>query len=100
MACPLNAQEIITVLFGLVCGYHSFYSEHVSATSGSLEKRHRAGKLMITKLETSRIGLVEDYRQKFSCLSGVMEHLCAEGYGTFEVNLKEDVNLLFGFIEQ
>ena len=69
MASPSNVEGIISVLFGLACGYHNIYSQHVSVTSGSLEKRHRAGKVMIVKLETSRIGLVEEYRQKFSRLS-------------------------------
>ena len=100
MTSPSIAKEIISVLHDLACGYHSLYSQHVSATSGSLEKRHRAGKLMITKLETSRIVLVEEYRQKFSLLSGVIEHLSGEEDESFDVNLNEDINLLFGFIEQ
>ena len=100
MASPSNVEGIISVLFGLACGYHNIYSQHVSATSGSLEKRHRAGKVMIVKLETSRIGLVEEYRQKFSRLSCIIEHLRGEEDGTFEINLNEDTNLIFDFIEQ
>ena len=100
MTSPLNAEEIISVLYGLVCGYHSLYSQHVSAISGSLEKRHCAGKLMIVKLETSRIGLVEEYRQKFSRLTDFIEHLRGEEDGTFETNLNEDTNLIYGFMEQ
>lgn len=93
-------EGIISVLFGLACGYHSLYNQHVSATSGSLEKRHRAGKVMIVKLDTSRIGLVEEYRRKFSRLSCIIDHLRGEEDGTFEINLNEDINLVFGFIEQ
>ena len=99
MTNPITSNEIITLLFGLTTGYHILYNSLVTKTSGPLEKRHRAGKLMITKFELSRITLVEKYVVKFSSLTGTKNHLLLVEDGTFHVNRLEDSNLLFGFLE-
>lgn len=100
MTNPSSSQEIITLLFGLTTGYHNLYSTMVTKSCGSLEKRHRAGKLLIQKFESCRISLAEEYLTKFSNLICTSEYLLLMEDGTFEINRFEDSNLLFGFIEQ
>ena len=99
MTNPVTSNEIITLLFGLTKGYLNLYNSLVTKTSGPLEKRHRAGKLMIQKFESSRITLVEEHVVMFSSLSGTKEHLLLLEDETFLVNKLEDSNLLFGFLE-
>lgn len=100
MTNPFSSQDIITLLFGLTTGYHNLYSTIVTKSSGPLEKRHRAGKLLVQKFESSRIALAEEYLEKFSNLGCTRDHLHLMEDGTLNFNRFEDSNLLFGFIEQ
>ena len=99
MTNSVTSNEVIILLFGLTTGYLTLYNSLVTKTSGPLEKRHRAGKLMIQKFEMSRAALVEEYTIKFSCLNGTKNHLLLLEDETFLVNRLEDSNLLFGFLE-
>ena len=99
MTNPVTSNEIITLSFGLTKGYLNLYNSLVTKTSRPLEKRHRAGKLMIQKFESSRITLVEEHVVMFSSLSGTKEHLLLLEDETLLVNKFEDSNLLFGFLE-
>ena len=100
MTNPVTSNEVVENLYGLTSGYHGQYNSLVTKTVGPLEKRNRAGKLMIQKFESSRITLVDEYLKKFSNLSGTQDHLLLLEDETSTVNAYEDSNLLFGFMEQ
>ena len=100
MTNPVTSNEVVENLYGLTSGYHGLYNSLVTKTVGPLEKRNRAGKLMIQKFESSRITLVDEYLKKFSNLSGTQDHLLLLEDETSTVNAYEDSNLLFGFMEQ
>jgi hypothetical protein len=49
-------------LFGWACGNKLLYDTYISSVSGSIEKRQKAGKIMIQKFEMSRISLRDENR--------------------------------------
>ena len=100
MTDPTSSQEIITLLFGLTTGYHNLYNTLVTKSTGPLEKRHRAGKILIQKFESSRIALRKEYLEKFSILSSTRTNLLSMEDESMETNRFEDSNLLFGFMEE
>ena len=100
MTDPVTSNDVIQVLYELTGGYHSLYNSLVTKTIGPLEKRHRAGKLMVQKYESSRILLIDEYLKKFSCLSGTKDHLLLFEDATSTVNKFEESNLLFCILEQ
>ena len=100
MTDPTSSQEIITLLFGLTTGYHNLYNILVTKSTGPLEKRHRAGKILIQKFESSRIALRKEYLEKFSILSSTRTNLLSMEDESMETNRFEDSNLLFGFMEE
>ena len=60
MSDPDSSTSIIKLLFDLSISYLGSYSKVVTGTTGSIEKRQRAGKMMIQAYESERIVLCEE----------------------------------------
>lgn len=55
ISVPESADSIIKVLFELCVSYLVLYDKTVTVTRGSIEKRQRFGKVMISTFETERV---------------------------------------------
>ena len=98
MSVPESSNAIIVLLYNLCAAYLELYQKVVIGTSGSIEKRQRAGKIMIQAYESERILLRDESKKKFSCLS------CIKNEFDIAVNCEsdessEESNLLFGSLE-
>jgi hypothetical protein len=100
MTVAKSCSEVTKLLFGLACGYKLLYDTYVSSVSGSIEKRQKAGKIMIQKFEMNRISLKDEYRCKFSSLTSVLTHLVGFETETFGGTVYEESNLVFGFLDK
>jgi hypothetical protein len=72
MAVSDPCESISKLLFELTKEYHILYNLHVSKTSGPIEKRQKAGTVMIFNLETKRIEAHQRYKTRFS-ISNALE---------------------------
>ena len=97
MSDPDSSTSIIKLLFDLSISYLGSYSKVVTGTTGSIEKRQRAGKMMIQAYESERIVLRDVFRVNFASLS------CIRKYFDLKVDIDdesfEESNILFGFLE-
>ena len=74
MSVPESSNDIIVLLYGLCAAYFELYQKVViGGTSGSIEKRQRAGKVMIQAFESERIQLRDESRKKISCLACIKD---------------------------
>ena len=69
MPDPESSTSIIKLLFDLSTAYLGLFDKLVSSTSGSIEKRQRAGKIMIQAYESERILLRDEFRVRFASLA-------------------------------
>ena len=100
MTVAESCLEVTNLLFGLACGYRQLYDTYVSSVAGSIEKRQKAGKIMIQKFEMNRIPLKDEYRTKFSSLKSVRTNLVGFEIETFDSTVYEESNLVFGFLDK
>jgi hypothetical protein len=75
MAVSDPCESISKLLFELTKEYHILYNLHVSKTSGPIEKRQKAGTVMIFNLETKRIEAHQRYKTKFINLERIRDVL-------------------------
>ena len=95
-----SASEVTNVLFGLASEYKKLYDTCVSSVIGSIEKRQKAGKMMIQSFETNRITVKDEYRRKFISLKSVSIHLVDSVNESFGCAANEESNIVFGFLDK
>ena len=99
MAVLDRCDSISKILFELTKEYHMLYNRHVSKTSGPIEKRQKAGKVMIFNLESKRIEVRHRYQIKFinpECIRDVLGMLENEEVGD---SFHEESNLIYCHVE-
>ena len=68
MPNPEASASIVKLLFYLSTAYLVAFNKLISGTTGSVEKRQRAGKNMIFAYESEGVGLQDNFRVKFASL--------------------------------
>lgn len=99
MACPIPCRSIKILLFSMTSEYVRLYDLCVSKTTGSMEKRQKAGKVMITNFENKRSQLRSTYKAKFVSLDCIRSSLGLpenEGLGG---DVNEESNLIYYCLE-
>jgi hypothetical protein len=86
MTVAESCFAVTNLLFGLACGYKQLYDTYVSSVAGSIEKKQKAGKILIQKFEMNRIPLKYEHRIKFSSLKSVRTNLDVFEMETFGCN--------------
>lgn len=99
MGNPDKCHFVTSLLHELTVGYNNLYEKVVSNVTGSLEKRMKAGKIMIQNFETSRIILQDEYRIRFASLQCVSEFLLNVENESFGDNPYEEINIIFGNLD-
>ena len=100
MAFPVPCRSIKSLLFSMTGEYIRLYDLCVSKTTGSLEKRQKAGKVMIANFENKRSQLRSMYKAKFVSLECIRSFLRLpenEGYGG---DVNEESNLIYCYLEE
>ena len=92
-----SSTSIINLLFDLSTSYLGSYSKLVTGTDGSIEKRQRAGKMMIQAYESERVILRDVFRLKFASLYCIRKHF--DVAVDIDDDTCEESNLLFGYLE-
>ena len=97
MPDPESSTSIMKLMFDLSTASLGLFDKLVSSTSSSIEKRQRAGKIMIQAYESERILLRDEFRVRFASLA------CMRDNFDFQVDItdesSEERNVLFGFLE-
>ena len=99
MAIPIPCRSIKSLLFSLTGEYVLLYEQCVSKTTGSLEKRQKAGKVMITNLESKRGQVRSTYKAKFVSLDCIRESLGLPENESHGGDVNEESNLVYCYIE-
>ena len=92
-----SSTSIINLLFDLSTSYLGSYSKLVTGSDGSIEKRQRAGKMMIQAYESERVILRDVFRLKFASLSCIRKHF--DVAVDIDDDTCEESNLLFGYLD-
>ena len=100
MTVAKSCFAVTNLLFGLACGYKQLYDTYVSSVAGSIEKKLKAGKILIQKFEMNRIPLKYEYHIRFSSLKSVRTNLVVFEIETFGCTVYEESNLVFGFLDK
>ena len=99
MALPTPCRSIKSLLFSMTGEYVRLYDLCVSKTTGSLEKRQKAGKVMIANFKNKRGQLRSTYKAKFVSLDCIRSSLGIpenDGHGGY---VNEESNLIYCYLE-
>lgn len=99
MAVPGPCRSIKNLLFELTEEYVRLYNLCVSKTTGSFEKRQKAGEVMIYNLEHKRGDIRNIYRAKFASLECIKDTLSLSENEATKDNPDEESNLIYCYIE-
>ena len=100
MGVPVPCNIVKHLFFDLILMYQQLYQRYVLPTSGTIEKRQKAGKLMILHLETKRTLVRDRFQLKFvqlSCVTRVLSNPENEEMG---LSIHEESNLIYCCMEE
>ena len=95
-----SGSEVINFLFVLASAYKKLYDTFVSSVTGHIERRQKAGKIMIQSFEIKRISVKDEHHLKFASLKSVAIHLVDISNESLGCSANEESNLVFGFLDR
>jgi hypothetical protein len=100
MGVPVPCNIVKHLFFDLILEYQQLYKRCVSPTSGTIEKRQKAGKLMILHLETKRTLVRDQFQLKFVQLYCVSEIFSSPENDEMGLSIHEESNLIYCCMEE
>lgn len=100
MGVPLPCNIVKHLFFDLILEYQKLYKLYVLPTSGTIEKRQKAGKHMILHLETQRTLVRDRFQLKFAQLSCVSSILSIPENEEMGLSIHEESNLIYCCMEE
>ena len=100
MADDASCMALQKLLFELALAYHESYLKNVSSTSGDIEKRMKAGKIMVMKFENDRRIAKELCKKKFVSLQVVRVLFDVPENEQRNRSVYEESNLLYCYLEK
>ena len=100
LGVPIPCNIVKHLFFELILEYQQLYKRYVLPTSGTIEKRQKAGKLMILHLETKRTLVRDKFQLKFVQLSCVSSILSSPDNEEMGLTIHEESNLIYCCMEE
>ena len=100
MTTATSCLEVNHLLYDLAKGYLGLYEKFVTSVGGTIEKRQKAGKIMIQNFELNRVVLQDLFRIKFRSLQSISAILVNTEVESSGCTSYEDSNLVFGYLDK